>query len=220
VGGGRSILGLGGAWFGLEHQAHGIDFGSGFGERLDWLDEAVGSIRALLDGHSVTSAGGRYRFSDLRHSPLPIQDHLPLMIGGGGERKTLRTVARYADIWNVFGSPEEVRRKDAILRLHCQDVGRDPDAFERSVTLRIIVRDSEDEARRVAETQARHNRSHPRQGTVPVLGTPAMVARHLSEYAAAGFTTIICEMASPYDPETIDRLAGEVRPLVEAGSGR
>jgi hypothetical protein len=71
ISGGRAILGIGGAWMELEHQAHGIDFGSGFGQRLDWLDESVAAMRGVLDGRSVTSApGGHYRFDDLRHQPL------------------------------------------------------------------------------------------------------------------------------------------------------
>src|SRR5687767_15526390 len=104
---GRAILGIGGAWFELEHTAHGIEFGSGFGQRLDWLDEAVGAMRAVLDGKSATSEpGAHYAFNDLRHDPLPVQKRLPIMIGGSGEKKTLRTVAKYADMWNAMGTPE------------------------------------------------------------------------------------------------------------------
>ncbi len=116
-----------GAWMELEHQAHGIDFGSGFGQRLDWLDESVGGdARDVLDGEPVTSApGGRYAFDDLRHSPLPVQRRLPIMIGGSGEKKTLRTVARYADMWNAMGTPELMAHKVDVLREHCAAVGRD-----------------------------------------------------------------------------------------------
>ena len=83
VSGGRAILGIGGAWFGREHEAFGLDFGSGFGQRLDWLAEAVPAMRDLLDGGRVTSApGGRYAFDDLRMLPPPVRPHLPIMIGG------------------------------------------------------------------------------------------------------------------------------------------
>ncbi len=135
VSGGRAILGLGGAWFELEHRAHGIDFGSGDGERLDRLDEAVGIIRRVLDGEEVTHEGRFYRADALVGLPRPVQPHLPILIGGGGEKKTLRTVARYADISNVFGDPETLRRKDAVIRAHCADVGRDEREIERSVGL-------------------------------------------------------------------------------------
>src|SRR6476646_2188662 len=100
ISGGRAIMGIGGAWFEGEHRAFGIDFGSGFGQRLDWLAESVPAVRALLDGDEVTSSGGRYAFDHLRIDPLPVQRHLPIMIGGAGERKTLRIVAQYADMWN------------------------------------------------------------------------------------------------------------------------
>src|SRR5688572_5007122 len=127
VSGGRAILGIGGAWMEPEHIAHGIDFGSGFGERLTWMDEAVAAMRALLDGGTVTSpAGGRYRFNDLVLQPRPLQEHLPIMIGGSGEKKTLKTVARYADQWNAMGSVEKLRRKVEVLHAYCEAVGRDP----------------------------------------------------------------------------------------------
>ena len=97
--GGRAILGIGGAWMELEHQAHGIDFGTGHGQRLTWLDESVGAMRTVLDGGSVTSEpDGRYAFDDLHQTPLPVQTHLPIMIGDSGEKKTLRTIAKYANM--------------------------------------------------------------------------------------------------------------------------
>src|SRR5688500_16877722 len=129
--GGRAILGLGGAWFEYEHAAHGIEFGRSPGMRLAWLDEAVAAARRLLDGEEVTSEpGGHYDFQRLRQEPLPVQPHLPIMIGGAGERKTLRTVARYADMWNTTGSTERLRHKIAVLHGHCADVGRDPSEIE------------------------------------------------------------------------------------------
>ena len=123
---GRAILGIGGAWMEPEHRAHGIDFGSGHGQRLDWLDESVGAMRRVLDGESVTSApGGRYAFDDLRHAPATVQPHLPIMIGGSGEKKTLRTVARYADMWNGMGPLDVMAHKIEVLQGHCDAVGRD-----------------------------------------------------------------------------------------------
>src|SRR3954463_11816298 len=93
---GRAVLGIGGAWFEREHEAYGIDFGSGFGERLDRLDEAVAIMRGMLDGEEPTPAGPAYHGKSVRNAPPPIQAHLPILIGGNGERKTLATTARYA----------------------------------------------------------------------------------------------------------------------------
>ncbi|HEV8403592.1 MAG TPA: LLM class flavin-dependent oxidoreductase, partial [Candidatus Limnocylindrales bacterium] len=145
--GGRAILGIGGAWMEPEHTAHGIDFGSGFGQRLDWLDESVGAMRRLLDGESVTSGpGGHYSFDDARQSPLPVQSRLPIMIGGSGEKKTLRTVARYADMWNAMGPLELMAHKIDVLREHCAAVGRDIAEIEFTLGIKATIRDTEAEA--------------------------------------------------------------------------
>ncbi len=144
ISGGRAIMGIGGAWFEGEHRAFGIDFGTGFGQRLDWLAEAAAATRSLLDGGAVTSPpGGRYAFDHLRVLPPPVQIHLPIMVGGSGERKTLRIVAEYADIWNAFGTPETLAHKDRILREHCLAVGRDQATIERTVGCKITIRRTE-----------------------------------------------------------------------------
>jgi len=110
--GGRAILGIGGAWFRLEHSAHGLEFGGGPGERLTWMDESVAAMRALLDGERVTSPpDSHYAFEDLVLLPRPVQERLPIMIGGSGEKKTLRSVARYADMWNAMGTIDFLRHK-------------------------------------------------------------------------------------------------------------
>ena len=221
VTGGRAILGIGGAWMEAEHVAHGIDFGTGFGQRLDWLDEAVAAIRDLLDGKTVTSPeGGRYHFRDLRHAPLPIQPHLPILVGGTGRKKTLRTIAKYADTWNGFGTPEEAAELDGVLRAHCADVGRDEREIERQVNLWLVIRDSEEEARRVWEAAAIHNRTplvEMTEPSRPILGPVELVAERLRAYRDVGFASVVVELPAPYDVETIERLIGEVKPQVDAG---
>ena len=122
---GRAVLGIGGAWFEREHDAYGIDFGAGFGERLDRLDEAVMLMRRLLDGERFSHEGRFYTFHDALCQPRPVQAHLPILVGGSGPRKTLRTVALRADAWNTSGTVDEVRDKLEILAEHCADVGRD-----------------------------------------------------------------------------------------------
>ncbi len=216
---GRAILGIGGAWFGLEHAAHGLDFGSGFGQRLDWLDEATAAMRTLLDGGEVTSPeDGRYNFDRLVQLPPPIQQRLPIMIGGAGEKKTLRTVARYADMWNAMGSAEVLRHKDEVLRRHCEAVGRDTTEIERTVGCKPIIRETEDEARRVWEAQMAHNRtpmSDVSDDDTFWVGTPEQIAEEMRARREIGFHTFIGEMAAPYDVETLERWIGEVKPMVE-----
>ncbi len=218
---GRAILGLGGAWMELEHREHGIDFGSGFGQRLDWLDEAVAACRALLDGETVTSPpDGHYRFSNLRHHPLPVQPRLPIMIGGSGERKTLRTVAKYADMWNAMGKPDVMRRKVSVLRQHCADVGRDPSEIEFTLGIKATIRDSAEEADRVWKRLMEHNRTplaDVEDDDTFWNGTPEQLAERLGPYVEMGFHTVISEHPGPYDVESIERLIGEVKPLAERG---
>ncbi len=219
---GRAVMGLGGAWFEGEHQAFGIDFGTGFGQRLDWLAEAVPAVRTLLDGGEVTSApGGRYAFDRLRIAPRPIQDHLPIMIGGAGEKKTLRIVAQHADRWNVFGTPETVARKDAILRQHCADVGRDPSTIERSVGCKVTIRDTAAEAEKVRLATLAHNRTPLArvEGDVSFwTGSPEQIADTILSYRRVGFDTFIVELAAPYDDETMTSLIQTVKPMVESAS--
>jgi alkanesulfonate monooxygenase SsuD/methylene tetrahydromethanopterin reductase-like flavin-dependent oxidoreductase (luciferase family) len=218
---GRAIAGIGGAWFELEHTAFGMDFGSGFGQRLDWLAEAAPALRGLLDGEEVTSQpGGRYEFDHLRISPLPLQPHLPICIGGGGEKKTLRIVAQYADIWNVFGTPETVARKDAILREHCEAVGRDTSEIERTLGCKPTIRSTEAEARKVYLELLETNRTPVSRmdGDESVwIGTPEQIAATMRQYRAIGFDTFIAELPAPYDVETMELLINVVKPMVEAG---
>jgi alkanesulfonate monooxygenase SsuD/methylene tetrahydromethanopterin reductase-like flavin-dependent oxidoreductase (luciferase family) len=218
--GGRAIAGLGGAWFEHEHQEYGIEFGSGFGQRLDWLDESVAAIRALFAGETVTSpAGGRYAFENLRLLPPPVQERLPIMIGGSGEKKTLRTVAAYADIWNAMGTVEFLQRKVEVLHRHCDDVGRDPAEIEFSAGCKPIIRDTSEEAHRLWEAQMEHNRTpmaDVADDSTFWVGTPDEVAEKMIERKALGFHTFIAEMAAPYDDETLERWIGEVKPMVDA----
>ncbi len=221
ISGGRAILGIGGAWMEPEHRAHGIDFGSGFGQRLDWLDESVAAIRPVLDGGSVTSApGGRYAFDDLRHQPPTVQAKVPIMIGGSGEKKTLRTVARYADMWNAMGPVELMRHKIDVLHEHCAAVGRDPSEIEFTLGVKVTIRDTRAEADRVWREAMAYNKtplSEVEDDDTFWNGTPEELADRLRPYVEMGFRTVISEQPNPYDVESLERFIGEVKPLIDAG---
>lgn len=218
---GRVIVGLGGAWNAVEHRAYGLEFGETPGERLGWLDEAAGAIRGLLDGDVVTSAeGDHYQFDEARIEPLPVQSHVPIMIGGSGERRTLRTVARHADMWNLFGDAGRLADKDAVLRRHCAEVGRDPEDIERTVSAKLVIRDSSEDALDVWSAQMVNNRCPEEDwddATELWLGSPRQIADEILSRRMVGFHTFIGMLAAPYDHQTIDRLIDEVKPLVEAG---
>jgi alkanesulfonate monooxygenase SsuD/methylene tetrahydromethanopterin reductase-like flavin-dependent oxidoreductase (luciferase family) len=221
VSNGRAILGIGGAWMEPEHRAHGIEFGTGFGQRLDWLDESVGAMRAVLDGKSVTSPpGGRYHFDDLRHNPQPIQQRLPIMIGGSGEKKTLRTVAKYADMWNAMGPTEVMAHKVEVLKEHCAAVGRDIADIEFTLGVKLTIRDSEAEADRVWKAAMEYNRtpmSRVEDDSTFWNGSSEQIADRLRPYVDLGFRTVISEQPAPYDVETLERFIGEVKPLIDKG---
>jgi F420-dependent oxidoreductase-like protein len=217
VSGGRSVLGLGGGWFEREHDAFGIDFGAGFGERLDRLEEAVGLVRRLLDGERVSHAGRFYSFDDALCVPRPIQDRLPILIGGSGPRKTLRTVARHADIWNAYGTPETLAASDAILVEHCAAVGRDEATIERTFMMNVVIRDTRKEAEAVWGSYLATHQPTAWESRV-ALGTPADVAIALANYANVGFRHPILVFRTPWDLETIERL-GEVRDELRRLSG-
>jgi F420-dependent oxidoreductase-like protein len=123
---GRAILGIGGAWYDLEHHGLGVEYPAD-GIRLDMLEEAVQVCRAMFAGDDVSFAGQHYRIDHARNLPRPVQQGGPrIMIGGGGERRTLRLVARYADQCNVTGDVGTLARKIEVLHRHCAEVGRDP----------------------------------------------------------------------------------------------
>jgi alkanesulfonate monooxygenase SsuD/methylene tetrahydromethanopterin reductase-like flavin-dependent oxidoreductase (luciferase family) len=210
VSGGRAWLGIGGAWFEHEHAAHGIDFGSGFGERLDWLEEAVSAMATLLRGEDVTSPeGGRYRFQGLRHRPLPVggPGRLPIMIGGGGEKKTLRTVARHANGWNVSGSLETLKRKVDVLAAHCAEVGREITEIEFTLFPYVCLRDDPGQARAaLRERLALHGDDYDPDPEVDFLGPEERVAEMWRPYLELGFSHVIADLAAPFDHETIERL--------------
>ncbi len=135
--GGRLELGIGAAWAELEHEMLGIEFGTA-GRRVAWLDEACQVMKLLFTQERTSFAGEHYELRDALANPKPVQTpYPPFWIGGRGERKTLRAIARHADVWNApGGEPDEVARLAGILDAHCADLGRDPAEIRRSVQVR------------------------------------------------------------------------------------
>ncbi len=201
---------IGGEWFEEEHEAVGLEFGSGFPERLRWLGEALPVLRGMLHGERPTARGDHYHAHDVRNNPLPVQRRLPLLIGGGGEQVTLKLVAEYGDANNVGGGIDRVRHKEEVLLRHCEAVGRDPSEIERTSGLGVVViRDSREEARNVVETIfARNGRAQPWEDQ-PV-GTPEDVTAFLAPYLEIGYHHLVAGFPSPYDEESMTRLATEV----------
>ena len=209
VSGGRAVLGIGGAWFEREHEAFGFaeTWGSGFGERLDRLDESVMLLRRLLDGERIAEHDGRfYAMHDALVAPRPVQAHLPILVGGSGPKKTLRTVAARADAWNTSGTIDEVRAKLATLDEHCAAVGRDRSELELTISFPITIRDDVEAAEAAARERFRANGVENAGPGPHLAGPPALVAEAIAPYRDLGFGTVIVRLPAPFDRETIDRM--------------
>jgi F420-dependent oxidoreductase-like protein len=182
VSGGRLVLGLGAGWQVNEHRAYGITLPP-VKELLDRFEEACQVVRALLGSDErVSFAGSHYQLDDAPCEPKPVQSVLPLLVGGGGERRTMRIAATYADEWNCWGTPELMRHKVQVLDRHCEDVGRDPADVRRSANAILLL--STDEAW-LAEKRDSD------LGRAAIVGTPAQVAEVVHEYDEAGIDELI-----------------------------
>ena len=217
ISGGRAVLGIGGAWFQEEHEDFGLDFGSGFPERLRWLGEALPVMRGMLDGTEPTARGPHYTSRDTRNLPAPLQRHLPICIGGGGEQVTLKLVAKYGDMNNVGGNVDQLRHKEEVLLRHCETVGRDPSEIERTTGIgTVFIRDDRTEAERLFREAFERNRV-ARHWTDQPVGTVEDVVEKLAPKVALGYRHLIAGMPALYDEESMVRFATEVKPLLERG---
>ncbi len=215
ISGGRAVLGIGSAWQEHEARAFGFAFGESPGERLRWLAEALPVIRGMLRGEAPSAAGPRYAARDVMNLPAPLQPELPILVGGGGEQVTLKLVARYADACNVYGPYEDIARKEAVLVRHCEAVGRDPATIERTTGRGpTIIRDTREEARRVAEQVLAHNGGARVQPT-HAIGTAQDIIDLWGPVVRLGYRHLVVGFPSPYDEETMSRLITEVKPALE-----
>jgi F420-dependent oxidoreductase-like protein len=203
---GRAILGIGAAWYDVEHVGYGFAF-PGAGERLDRLEEAVQICRALFGDERPSFKGRYYQTDDARNVPKPIRPGgPPIMIGGSGEKRTLRLVAQYADMCNVSGGPETVRHKLDVMRGHCTDVGRDPSEITTTRLGTLVLTDDADETGRVQGfLSGLAGDQFDEQFTV---GEADEVVRQVEALLAAGIECPIFNMPLS-DPETVTK-AGEL----------
>ena len=181
ISGGRVIVGLGAGWQVNEHGAFGIDL-LGVKERLDHLEEAAEVLTSMLRNERTDFHGHHYQLTDAPCDPKPVQDRLPLLIGGRGEKRTMRVAARFADEWNAWSAPGDFARMSAILDQRCEQVGRDPGEIRRSTQAMVFL--STDE-----EWLARHRGGPP--GRPLIVGTPPEVVDQVGAYKDAGVDELI-----------------------------
>jgi F420-dependent oxidoreductase-like protein len=178
---GRLTLGIGAGWQENEHAAYGLALGT-IRERMDRFEEAVQILRSLLREPRTTFSGQYFDVRDAPNQPAPVQDKLPLLIGGGGEKRTLRIAAQYADHWNSWTTPDVLAHKVSVLRGHCADVGRDPGEIHVSTQALLFLSTDENwlKEKRASVT-----------GRAAIIGTPAEVTDIIGQYREAGADEII-----------------------------
>ena len=217
VSGGRLEMGLGAAWYQDEHEQYDVSFPR-IGVRMDMLDDACRIVRALWTQERATVEGTHFSVRDALSEPKPVQDPLPLWIGGSGEKRTLRIVAEHADGWNTFfGDPAEYQHKLDVLARHCADVGRDPADIRKQVVLRAILGETEAEAHDSARARAEAAGLAVEQMVEGmIVGTPEQCAAALAEHRRMGVGDFLVLARPPADERTIELFAREVAPAMRA----
>jgi F420-dependent oxidoreductase-like protein len=203
---GRALLGIGAGWFEAEHAAYGYEFPP-IAERFERLEEALQIARAMFTQEAATFEGEHYRVAGALNVPRPIRGDIPILVGGSGERKTLRLVARYADASNVFGDVEQVRHLMEVLAGHCEAAGRDPAEIAKTRLGTLCIARTHDEA--VAKAKLLEQRAGaPELLRPPTLGTPDEVAEEAQAFLDAGLDGLIYNMPDVEDLDAVG-LAGE-----------
>jgi F420-dependent oxidoreductase-like protein len=217
ISGGRLEFGIGGAWHEYEHQAYGIPFYT-TGERLKRLDEAVKLIKTLWTEDSPTLEGEYYSLDEPPYNPPNVQKpHPPIMIGGGGEKRTLLTAAKYADASNVQGTPEEVLHKWDVLKGHCETVGRDFNAIRRTIQVVLfLTEDPEFQERVIQGVKALGRAGSDEDARRSVLmGSPEQVVEQIKAFEAVGVQEIILAQFPSVHMKSLVRFSEEVIPAFQ-----
>src|SRR4051794_416852 len=203
--GGRATLGIGAAWFEGEHQAYGFAFPP-LKERFERLEDALRITRAMFTEERATVQGTHHRVEQAYNNPKPLHGDIPILVGGSGERKTLRMVAQYADGCNLFGDVERVRHLLGVLDGHCEAVGRDPSEITRTRMATVLIGSTHEAAQRKLEAWAATG--VPRERIEATLtGDPDTVAEAAQAYKDVGIEGMTFSMPDVHDLESVD-LAG------------
>lgn len=203
---GRVFHGIGAGWFEAEHDAYGYAFPP-LKERFERLEDHLRIVRAMFTQERATVAGTHHAVTGAYNNPKPVRGDIPILVGGSGERKTLRMVAQYADGCNLFGDPERARHLLGVLARHCEDVGRDPAEITKTSMMSIAI--AETEAGVKAKLAAMREAGFPEQRIAGTTGgTPEQIAERAQAYRDVGIEGVTFSMADVHDLEAVT-LAGE-----------
>jgi F420-dependent oxidoreductase-like protein len=208
ISGGRAIFGLGAAWNDVEHEGYGFEFPP-VRERMDRLDEALTIVRRMFTEERPSFEGSAYRIHEALNEPRPIQPGgPPILVGGGGEQRTLRIAAKHADMthWFAIGI-DPLRHKNEVLELYCAEIGRDPATIERTMGAPVVVAADESEAQAFLERMPEDRRPFAQ------VGTPEQMAGAMRPYLDAGFTGFTFNNSLYRTPDQIARV-GELLALI------
>jgi F420-dependent oxidoreductase-like protein len=210
--GGRIELGLGTGWFEAEHRAYGIPFPD-VHERFDVFEEQLGIVTGLWStpvGETFSFTGEHYTLTDSPALPKPAQQRVPLIVGGGGPRRTPALAARFATEFNAgFDSAEVIGKRFERVRAACADTGRDPGELTYSVALTTVVGRDDADVRRRAE---RSELDPAERAETRLVGTPEQVVERLGAYAEAGATRVYLQIWDLADLDHLELVAAEVMP--------
>ncbi len=216
VSGGRAFHGIGAGWFEAEHDAYGYPFPP-LKERFERLEDHLRIARAMFTEEQATVAGDHHSVADAYNNPKPLRGDIPILIGGSGERKTLRMVAQYADGCNLFGDPERARHLLGVLEGHCENVGRDSSEITKTSMMTLAIAETEDGAR--AKLDAMRAAGFPEQRiAATTAGTPELILERAHAYREVGIEGLTFTMPDVHDLEAVT-LAGEtLAPLFNAAA--
>jgi F420-dependent oxidoreductase-like protein len=203
---GRVWHGLGAAWFEDEHRAYGFEFPP-LRERFERLEEALQIARAMFTGGEATFHGKHFHAEGALNNPRPLRGDIPIVVGGSGERKTLRLVADYADGCNLFGDLGRTRHLLEVLASHCDRVDRDPAAITKTRMSTVVIARTHEQAQAKIDQMRREGAAESRLASV-LAGDPDEVAEQAHAFAEAGIEGMTLSLPDVHDLETVE-LAGQ-----------
>ena len=220
ISGGRAIHGIGAGWNVEEATAYGYEFPS-LGERFERLEDHLNIARAMFTEERATYEGKHHSVHEAFNNPRPIRGDIPIMIGGSGEKKTLRMVAQYADASNFFGDAERIRHLIGVLEGHCERLDRDPAEITKTRLGTVIIAPTQEEADAKLDNLAQLTRMPPERLAMVLAGDPDTVAEKASELLDAGLDALIFNSPDVHELETVQLLGETLGPLCsDVPSGR
>ena len=218
ISGGRAWHGLGAGWFEEEHQAYGFAFPP-LKERFERLEEALQIARSMFTQETTTFSGAHFQVDGAFNNPTPIRGDIPILVGGSGERKTLRLVAQYADGCNVFGDAERVRHLLGVLEGHCETVGRDPAQITKTSMAQIVIAPTHEQAH--AKLAALRELGIPAQRLAGMtVGDPDTIGEAAQALADIGIEGMTISLPDVHDLEALQLAGQTIGPVFAASATR